>query len=121
VDGGYVKKDDFDRAVQPDLGCVVYAPVAKPRSTMTDPFAPKAGDSDAVIAWRQRMATPEAKKIYMERAATAECVNALARNRGLRLLPVRGRLKVRAVALLYALVHNVMRAAALRAAAMQPA
>ena len=121
VDGGYVKKDDFDRAAQPDLGCVVYAPVAKPRSTTTDPFAPKAGDSDAVIAWRQRMATPEAKKIYTERAATAECVHALARNRGLRLLPVRGRLKVRAVALLYALVHNVMRAAALRAAAMQPA
>jgi len=121
VDGGYVKKDDFDRAVQPDLGCVVYAPVAKPRSTTTDPFAPKAGDSDAVIAWRQRMATPEAKKIYTERAATAECVHVLARNRGLRLLPVRGRLKVRAVALLYALVHNVMRTAALRAAAMQPA
>ena len=34
--------------------------------------------------WRQRMGTKKAKKIYKERAATAECVNAQTRNRGLR-------------------------------------
>jgi hypothetical protein len=50
-----------------------------------------------------------------ERAASAECVNALARNRGLRQLTVRGRLKVLAVALWYAVAHNVMRAVSLRA------
>ena len=36
-------------------------------------------------------------------------VNALARNRGLQRLPVRGLGKVRAVAYLYALAHNLMR------------
>jgi len=51
----------------------VYAPVPN------DPHAPKARDSEAVAAWRQRMGTEEAKHIYKDRAATAECVNALAR------------------------------------------
>ena len=62
-----------------------------------------------------RMATPEAKEIYKERAATAECVNALARNRGLVLLRVRGLLKVKAIALWQALSHNMLRAVTLRA------
>ena len=43
--------------------------------------------------------------------------NAIARNRNLQQFRVRGRRKVRAVVLWYALVHNVMRAVALRAAA----
>ena len=37
-----------------------------------------------MAAWRQRMASAEAQLIYKDRAVTAECVNALARNRGLR-------------------------------------
>jgi hypothetical protein len=47
------------------------------------------------------MAHAEAQAIYKDRAA-AECVNALARNRGLRQLLVRGVAKVKAVALGYA-------------------
>ena len=65
------------------------------------------------------MGTAEAKEIYKQRAATAECVNAIARNRNLQQFRVRGRLKVWAVTLWYALVHNLMRAAALRAAAAE--
>ena len=55
----------------------------------------------------------EAKEIYRERAATAECVNAIARNRGLRQIRVRGLGKARAVLLLFALAHNMMRTATL--------
>jgi hypothetical protein len=62
------------------------------------------------------MATPEAKEIYKERASTAECVNAIARNRGLYQVRVRGGPKVLAVVLWYVLAHNLMRADALRAA-----
>jgi len=65
------------------------------------------------------MATAEAKAIYRQRAATAECVNALARNRGLQRLQVRGLAKVKAVVLWYALAHNLMRAVTLRAAATE--
>ena len=55
------------------------------------------------------MATKEAKQIYRERAATAEWVNAQARNRGLRQFGVRGMVKAKAVVLWYALAHNLMR------------
>ena len=48
-------------------------------------------------------------------------MNALARNRGLQRFLVRGLRKVKAVALLYALVHNVMRAVTLRAMTTQMA
>ena len=59
------------------------------------------------------MGTEEAKAIYKERAATAECVNAQARERGLTRLRVRGTAKVRCVLLLHALAHNLMRTLAL--------
>ena len=54
------------------------------------------------------MNTDEARELYKKRAATAECINAQARNRGLQQLPVRGLPKVKAVALLFALAHNLM-------------
>ena len=95
----------------------VYAPVPKPKDASTDPHARKASDSEAVGAWRERMGTEEAKTIYKERAATAECVNAQARNRGLTRLQVRGLAKARAIALWYALAHNLMRAVSLHTAA----
>ena len=55
------------------------------------------------------MGSEAAKKIYKQRAATAECVNAIARGRGLTQFLVRGLNKVKAVALWYALAHNLMR------------
>ena len=66
------------------------------------------------------MATDSAKEIYKQRASTAECVNAQARNRGLQRLMVRGLNKVKAIALWFALAHNLMRTVALRAAAPAP-
>ena len=59
--------------------------------------------------WRDAW-EPTRPRLYKDRAATAECVNALARNRGLMRLLVRGR-KVKGVALLFALAHNLMRTA----------
>ncbi len=116
VDGGFAQHDEIDAVSEPAVGGTVYAPVPKPKDPKGDRFAPKPTDSVAVAAWRQRMATEPAKTIYKERAATAECVNALARGRGLVGLLVRGLKKVQAIALWYALAQNVMRAAPLRAA-----
>jgi len=121
VDGGFVKKADIDQVSPPQGGTTVYAPVMDSKDPNRDPHTPRDDDSPAVAEWRQRMATEEAKAIYRERAATAECVNALARNRGLQRFLVRGLRKVKAVALWYALAHNLMRAVALRAAAAQTA
>jgi len=110
VDGGYPAHEQLDKVAS---YTTVYAPVQKPKDEATDPHAPKASDSEAVAAWRVRMGTEQAKTIYRERAATAECVNAQARNRGLIRLPVRGLAKVKNVVLLFALAHNVMRMFAL--------
>jgi transposase len=115
VDGGFAKKEDITQVSAPEGSTTVYAPVQKSKKDDVDPHTPRANDSPAVAAWRQRMATPQAQEIYKERASTAECVNAIARNRGLLQFRVRGSPKVRAVILWYVLAHNLMRAFALRA------
>jgi transposase len=115
VDGGFAKKDDITRVSPPEGKTTVYAPVQKAKKDGVDPHTPREKDSPAVAEWRMRMATDEAKVIYRERAATAECVNAIARNRGLQQFRVRGSPKVKAVVLWYVLAHNLMRAVALRA------
>ena len=110
VDGGYPAHDPLQQAAGKT---VVYAPVPKPKNETVDPYAPKPGDSAAVADWRERMGTETAKEIYPQRASTAECVNALARERGLTRLRVRGKNRVRAVLLLHALAHNLMRCVSL--------
>lgn len=122
VDGGFPAHNQIDAVAEQTR---VIAPVPKPKARKkateaaasvqvapeadVDPYQRKPEDSPAVGDWRERMATDEAKELYKERAATAECVNAQARNRGLVLLRVRGTKKVKAVALLFALAHNLMR------------
>ncbi len=59
------------------------------------PFQPKAGDSAAEAQWRQRVDIDEAGEIYKIRSATAECVNARARIRGLLRTPVRAQAEVK--------------------------
>lgn len=110
VDGGYVSGAQIDAA---EAKCKVYAPVPERSQDKLPPHAPHPKDTPLAARWRARMATDEAKKIYIERASTAECVNALARNRGLIRLPVRGLIKTKAVLMMYALAHNLMRIAAL--------
>ena len=116
VDGGFAKQEDIETAEGPELGATVFAPVPKPKDPNRDRFLPLPGDSETIANWRQRMGTPEAQQIYKERASTAECVNAIARNRGLRQFTVRGLRKIKAVVVLYVLAHNLMRAHTLRMA-----
>jgi transposase len=116
VDGGFARHEDIE-AVQGGKGgkgrCTVYAPVPTPRNEEVDRHAPHQGDGEEVAEWRGRMGTDDAKEIYKQRAATAECVNAQARNRGLVRLLVRSLHKVKAIALWYATVHNMARGFAL--------
>ena len=108
VDGGFVMREGITAATA--QGVTVYAPVRKPK-TDRDPAAACRGDSPAVVAWRTRMATDEAKTIYKARAATAEWVNADTRtHRTLGPLLVRGLVKVHTWVLWVALAHNMMRA-----------
>jgi len=115
VDGGFAAREDIDSAGRAQPPTVVYAPVQKSRKEEGKIcYERQPADTDAVAQWRQRMSTPEAHEIYKDRAATAECVNAQARNRGMRQFLVRGLRKIKAVVLWFALAHNVVRAAFLR-------
>jgi transposase len=113
VDGGFVNLEDIEK-VQAEGKCQVYAPVPKPKKDTVDRYEPKATDSEEVAEWRQRMGTKKAKKIYKERAATAECVNAQTRNHGLRQFLVRGLDKIKCVAKWFAIVQNMARSFALQ-------
>ena len=109
VDGGFATSGTIDKATA--QGCVVYAPLKEEEKQLAagkDPYAAKKGDSAAVAAWRKRMGTVAAKGVYRLRCQTAEWVNALCRNRGLWQMPVRGQPKCRTVAVLYAIVHNMV-------------
>ena len=118
VDGGFPAHEQLDAVADKTE---VYAPVPEPRekkdeqgnAVAQDKHQPKPDDSEAVAAWRQRMASAEAKELYKQRASTAECVNAQARNRGLLRMPVRGLTKARSVVGLFVLAHNLMRIVAL--------
>lgn len=118
VDGGFPAHEQIDAVHEHTQGHTeVIAPVPEPRRKGDDDTPPpdkhqrKDDDSEAVAQWRSRMSGDQAKGVYKQRAATAECVNAQARNRGLQRMPVRGLRKVRALAYLYALAHNLMRMA----------
>lgn len=124
ADGGFSTLDDIEEVSTAERGTKVYTPVKdedKKRAAGVDPFAPRPKDSPVLAEWRQRMGTEEAKRIYTDRALTAECANAQARNRNLYQFRVRGLTKVKIVALWFALAHNVVRAHALRAAQGRPA
>ena len=107
VDGGFATVAGIDAAFESNSR--IYAPVKPPKNPRNDPYRPRRSDSRAVAEWRARMATSEAKEIYKQRAATAECVNAQTRNRGLRQFPVRGMLKAKAIVLWHALAQNLLR------------
>jgi len=116
VDGGYTTLDDIE-GVHEQHKVKVFGPIKgaeQKKAAGVDPFQPRKNDGPGVSAWRQRMGTDDGRQTYKLRAQTAEWANAGARNRGLYQVRVRGQQKVLAVALLHALVHNLLRALALR-------
>jgi transposase len=91
-------------------GVTVYAPVPRARG-VTDLTARCPHDSDAVAAWRVRMATEPAHAIYRQRGAIAERTNGdVHTHRTLDRFRVRGLPKVLCCALWVALALNLMRA-----------
>lgn len=113
ADGGFGRHADIEAVT--GCGTTVYAPVPAPKDASRDRHQRLPSDGPVIGAWRERMGTEAAKAIYKDRAATAECVNAQARNRGLRQFVVRGLSKVKAVAMWFAVAHNVACGARLRA------
>jgi transposase len=112
VDGGFVTNNEIETVAQ--KGIKIYAPLPEPRKPGSQPGQPRPSDGPGLREWRIRMSTEAAKSHYRLRAETVEWANALAKNRGLSQLRVRGKKKTRAVLLWYALAHNLMQVFALK-------
>jgi hypothetical protein len=109
MDGGYMRMQDIERAHEHGVELFVPPKSAKNPRNRGRELEPKRGDSEAVRAWKRRMASEAGKEIYKERAATSETVNADLRSyRGLTQITVRGMAKIKCVALWCALAYNVM-------------
>jgi hypothetical protein len=109
IDGGYLRKDDIEQAHGAGVELFVPPKPARNPGNRGRELEPKRGDSEAILAWKQRMTGEKGKQIYKERAATSETVNADLRSyRGLSQFTVRGLAKMRCVALWCALAYNLM-------------
>ena len=108
VDGGYLRMEDIVDAHQQGVELFVPPKPARNPQNRGHELEPKPSDSEAIRAWKQRMESEEGKKIYKQRAATSETVNAELRTyRGLAPLTVRGFNKIKCVALWCALAYNL--------------
>lgn len=109
LDGGYLRNQDIERAHQQGVELFVPPKGARRPENRGRELQPKPPDSEAVRAWKQRMASDQGQKIYRQRAATSETVNADLRSyRGLTQITVRGLCKARCVALWCVLAYNIM-------------
>lgn len=109
LDGGYLRIEDLEQAHGQKVEMFVPPKPARNPDNRGKELEAKRGDSEAVRAWKQRMASEEGKQIYKERASTSETVNAELRSyRGLTQITVRGLGKIKCVALWCALAYNVM-------------
>jgi len=109
LDGGYLRSDDIERAHEQGVALYVPPKPAKNPNNRGRELEPKRGDTEAVRAWKRRMASEVGQEIYRQRAATSETVNAdLRTHRGLTQMTVRGMEKIKCVALWCALAYNVM-------------
>ena len=108
MDGGYLRMEDIVQAHQQGVELYVPPKPAKNPNNRGRELEPKPGDSEAVQAWKLRMASEQGKKIYRQRASTSETINADLRTHGLSQFTVRGLSKIKCVVLWSALAYNVM-------------
>lgn len=109
LDGGYLRLQDIEEAHEQGVELFVPAKPARNKANRGRELEPKPRDSEAVLAWKKRMASEEGKQIYKQRGATSETVNGeLRTSRGLTQILVRGLDKHKCVALWCALAYNVM-------------
>ena len=105
ADGGHAKAEDI--ATTRRMGVDVIVPPAENAKTIEQLKAE--GADPEVIAWRERMATDEAKRLYRARAGLVELANAHQKSHhGITQVLVRGLAKVTCVILLNAIASNIL-------------
>jgi transposase len=106
ADGGFVDLQDITTLER--CGVRVYAPPKEGENDRQVSWKP--GTTPEILAWRERMETPEGQAIYQHRLPTAEGVNAQAREKyGMQRFKVRSVAKVTCIALLMTITHDLLR------------
>jgi len=119
VDTHYATSEDIAALADHAAGPVkVFAPIPTERDdvtpgTLANRVRKRAREPESVKEWRSRMATQDGQEVYRLRKLI-ERINANLKNHGFGFLPVRGLIKVKAVALWHALANNLMAAHRLR-------
>jgi transposase len=119
VDTHYATSEDIAALAEHVAGPVkVFAPISSERDdvtpgTLANRVRKRAREPESVKEWRSRMATQDGQEVYRLRKLI-ERINANLKNHGFGFLPVRGLIKVKAVALWHALANNLMAAHRLR-------
>lgn len=109
ADGGHAKHDDIVAMKAKGIDVIV-APHHTARSIAELKLS---GERPAVIAWRERMETAEAKELYRARAGLCELLNARQKSHhGITQFLVRGVAKVTCVVLMSAMASNLVQHAA---------
>lgn len=105
ADGGHAKAEDIAATMR--MGVDVIVPPAETAKTIEKLKAE--GAALEVIAWRERMETDEAKKLYRSRAGLAELANAHQKtHHGIAQVLVNGIAKVTCVILMNAIASNIL-------------
>jgi transposase len=119
VDTHYATSEDIAALADHAAGPVkVFTPIPTERDdvtpgTLANRLRKRAREPESVKEWRSRMATQDGREVYRLRKLI-ERINANLKNHGFGFLPVRGLIKVKAVALWHALANNLMVAHRLR-------
>ncbi|RME95357.1 MAG: transposase [Alphaproteobacteria bacterium] len=115
VDGRIATQSEIVELSQHPKGAIeVIAPVPAEREDLKPESRRrrarrKAGEPEAIKAWRSRMQTAEAQAA-LGRRKLIETINAMVKNRGMGRMLVRGRRAVQKVVILHALTNNMMQA-----------
>lgn len=107
VDSAYANNEDLDLAEQQFPNITIYSTPTSPLKGV-DPLEPRKNDKPAMRELRERMKSEKAKNIYNKRGAAAEHSNATTKNMGMTEFLVNGLSKVKHMALLYAIAHNML-------------
>lgn len=107
ADSAYANKADVNFGSESFPDVTLYAPPLK--NQHTDKFSERKDDSLAMKELRKRMSTEEGEAIYSERSSTAEFANAVVKNRGMGEFLTRGLSKATNMALIYAVMNNMLR------------
>jgi transposase len=116
ADTSYASHDEITTITQQGTTPYIAIPIKGNHAdkVVEDAFAPHKGDTPQVLAWRERLASPEGQQILKQRGQVAELVHAVLDQMNLARLRVRGLRKVRTVLLWFALAHNLLRERLLR-------